>query len=281
MAESNGPTFPATDAVALGGQLRSVIESASDYAVITVDPAGRIVGWSAGARATFGHAEAEAVGRPFGLIWTDEDRAAGEPARELARAGEAGVAEGDRWHVRADGRRVFVTGTTRPIRNAAGGLSGFVNVCRDDTARRAAAEPLALAAAIVDSSDDAIVSKTLDGVIRTWNGGAERLFGYTAAEAVGRHVEMLFPADRGDEERRIIDRLRAGERVDHFETVRVRKDGTPVDVSVTISPLRDGGGRVTGASKIARDITAQRRDERELRRLAEQRRLALDAANLG
>ncbi len=152
------------------------------------------------------------------------------------------MAEDNRWHVRADGRRIFVVGATRPIRNAAGRLTGFVKVCRDDTDRHTAAESLARAAAIIDSSDDAIISKTLDGIIRTWNHGAERLFGYTAAEAVGQHVQMLFPADRLDEEPRIIDRLRAGERVDHFETVRVRKDGSPVEVSVTISPVRDAPG---------------------------------------
>ena len=269
------------DAVALREQLRLVVESTRDYAVITVDCDGRIVGWSVGAEATFGYAEREAVGRPFELIWTAGDRAAGAPAAELARAAEAGLAEDHRWHERADGRRVFVVGATRPVRNAAGELARFVKVCRDQTDRQTTAESLARLAAIVESSDDAIVSKTLDGIIRTWNTGAQRLFGYTAAEAVGRHIEMLFPVDRRDEEPRIIKRIQAGERVDHIETVRVRKDGTPVEVSVTISPVRDAAGRITGASKIARDITAQRRAEREMGRLAEQRRLALDAASLG
>ncbi len=275
------PTLPAADAVALHEQLRSVVESARDYAVITVDPGGRIVAWSGGAADTFGHAEAAAVGRPFELIWTAEDRAAGDPAKELATARDLGVAEDNRWHVRADGRRIFVVGATRPIRNGAGALSGFVKVCRDDTDRHTAAESLSRAAAIIDSSDDAIISKSLDGIIRTWNHGAERLFGWTSAEIVGQPVQVLFPPDRMDEEPRIIARLRAGERVNHFETVRVRKDGSPVEVSVTISPIRDATGRVTGASKIARDVTHQRRAEREMARLAEQRRMALDAASLG
>ena len=116
----------------------------------------------------------------------------------------------------------------------------------------------ALLAAIVESSDDAIISKDLDGIITSWNRGAERLFGYTASEAVGQPVTILIPEDRLDEEPSILGRVRAGERVDHYETVRRRKDGTPVDISLTVSPIRDGTGRVIGASKIARDITERK-----------------------
>ena len=126
------------------------------------------------------------------------------------------------------------------------------------------AEAQARLAAIVESSDDAIVSKSLDGVIRTWNRGAQRIFGYTPEEAIGRPVTMLIPPDRQDEEPRILARIRAGERVDHFETVRVAKDGRYLDVSVTISPVRDASGRIIGASKVARDVTEQRRVRREL-----------------
>ncbi|MFK3852456.1 sensor histidine kinase [Agrobacterium pusense] len=117
----------------------------------------------------------------------------------------------------------------------------------------------AFLAAIVESSDDAIVSKTLDGIITTWNLSAERLFGYTAAEAVGRPITILIPEDRPDEEPAIIARIKAGERVDHFETVRRRKDGSLIDISLTISPIRDRGGKIVGASKIARDISERKR----------------------
>ena len=123
-----------------------------------------------------------------------------------------------------------------------------------------------LLAAIVDSSDDAIVSKDLNGYITSWNKSAERLFGYTAAEAIGKHITLIIPRERYPEEDRIIWRLRQGLRVDHFETVRVRKDGALVDVSLTISPVRDGSGRVIGASKVARDITERRQAEERLRR---------------
>ncbi|HEX8355305.1 MAG TPA: PAS domain S-box protein, partial [Pyrinomonadaceae bacterium] len=117
------------------------------------------------------------------------------------------------------------------------------------------------AAAIVENSDDAIISKNLDGIILSWNPGAERLYGYTAAEAVGQPVTMLIPPDRPDEEPNILGRIRRGEPVEHYETVRVRKDGTLVDVSLTVSPVRDAEGRVVGASKIARDITTRKRAE--------------------
>jgi len=114
-------------------------------------------------------------------------------------------------------------------------------------------------AAIVDSSDDAILSKTLEGVITSWNRGAEKLFGFTAAEAVGQPVLLIIPPDRRAEEADVLGRIRRGEAVEHFETVRRRKDGTLVDISLTVSPVRDGTGRVVGASKIARDITDRKR----------------------
>ncbi|NRF07691.1 sensor histidine kinase [Agrobacterium pusense] len=117
----------------------------------------------------------------------------------------------------------------------------------------------AFLAAIVESSDDAIVSKSLDGIITTWNLSAERLFGYTAAEAVGRPITILIPEDRSDEEPAIIARMKAGERVEHFETVRRRKDGTLIDISLTISPIRQSDGKIIGASKIARDISERKR----------------------
>jgi PAS domain S-box-containing protein len=127
-----------------------------------------------------------------------------------------------------------------------------------------------LLAAIVASSDDAIVSKNLDGIITSWNHSAERIFGYTEKEAIGQSIMLIIPPDRRDEENEILARLRSGKRVDHFETVRIRKDGTPVDVSLTISPVRDSSGRVIGASKVARDVTEQKRaQERERRITAE------------
>jgi len=121
-------------------------------------------------------------------------------------------------------------------------------------------------AAIVDSSDDAIISKTLDGDIQTWNAGAERLFGYTADEVIGRPITILIPQDRQQEEPAVLVRLRRGERIDHFQTVRVRKDGRHINVSLSVSPVYDADGRIVGAAKVARDITEQKRAEEQLRR---------------
>src|SRR5580692_2962319 len=110
-----------------------------------------------------------------------------------------------------------------------------------------AIDQLLLLAAIVDSSDDAIISKTLDGVITSWNKSAERLFGYTCEEAVGRHITLIIPEDRRDEEAKILERLKRGERIDHFETFRRRKDGTLLNLSLTISPVKDDTGCIVGA----------------------------------
>ncbi len=125
------------------------------------------------------------------------------------------------------------------------------------------AHTAALLAAIVSSSDDAIVSKTLDGIITSWNAGAERLFGYTPAEAIGQSMTLIIPTERRAEETEILRRIRSGERVEHFETVRVAKNGQTLDVSLTISPIRDRHGRIVGASNVGRDISAQKRAAKE------------------
>jgi PAS domain S-box-containing protein len=121
--------------------------------------------------------------------------------------------------------------------------------------------PAAYLAAIVESSDDAIISKNLNGIITSWNRAAERIFGYTAAEAVGQSIMMIIPPERQAEEKTIIERLKAGQRIDHFETVRMAKDGSLINLSITISPIRGSKGEIIGASKVARDITAQKEAE--------------------
>jgi PAS domain S-box-containing protein len=169
---------------------------------------------------------------------------------------------------RPDGSRVVVSVHIDPIRDHAGAIVGVVNFFHDIDERKQAERTTGLLAAIVGSSDDAIVSKNLDGVITSWNNGAERLFGYPAEEAIGQHITLIVPRDRQHEEAMILERLRRGERVDHFETVRVRKDGTTLDISLTISPIRDAAGRVVGASKVARDVT-ERKQAEEARKEAE------------
>jgi PAS domain S-box-containing protein len=150
-----------------------------------------------------------------------------------------------------------------PLHDASGNVIGAVNMLVDLTERSQAEQARQLLASIVESSDDAIVSKDLNGVVDSWNPGAERLFGYTADEVIGKSVTSLFPPDLLNEERAILERIRLGEQIEHYETVRLRKDGSVVDISLTVSPLRNAAGKVTGVSKIARDISARKKVEHE------------------
>jgi PAS domain S-box-containing protein len=164
---------------------------------------------------------------------------------------------------RPDGTHVPFLPFPTPIFNAGGDLIGAVNMMIDLTERAIADETAQRIAAIVESSDDAILAKDLNGTIITWNSGAQRLFGYTAAEAIGRPVTMLIPLDRHNEEPEILGRIRRGERIDHYETIRRRKDGSLIEISLSVSPIRNRQGQVIGASKIARDITERRRAEEQ------------------
>ena len=166
---------------------------------------------------------------------------------------------------RPDGTRIWFTPHPTPLLDASGKIVGGINMLVDITERKLAERANSLLAAIVDSSDDAIISKNFDGIITSWNKSAERIFGYTADEAIGKPITLLIPPECCGEEEEIIARLRRGERVDHFETTRMRKDGSTLDVSLTISPVRDAKGQVVGASKVARDITERKLAERALR----------------
>ena len=166
---------------------------------------------------------------------------------------------------RPDGSRVWFEPYPTPLFDEDGRLVGGINLLLDITSRKSGEIAKARLAAIVESSDDAIVSKDLNSIITSWNAGAERIFGYSAREAIGRPITMLIPEDRSDEEPEILLRIRGGKRVDHYETVRRRKDGSLIDVSLSVSPLLDSTGRVVGASKIARDITPRKRAEEDLR----------------
>ena len=159
---------------------------------------------------------------------------------------------------RPDGTRIPFLAYPTPLFDDTGSLAGAVNTLIDISEHKQAEYTAKQFSAIVESSDDAIVSKDLNGVVRTWNPGAERLFGYTAEEIIGKPITTLIPPDRRDEEVRILERLRNGERIAHYETVRQRKDGSLVEISLTVSPIKGADGRIIGASKIARDITERR-----------------------
>lgn len=242
--------------------MAAIIDS-SDDAIISKDLNGTITSWNIAAERIFGYSRGETVGRSILMLIP--------PGREHE---EAEILDKIRHGIRIehfettrrrkDGVLLDMSVTISPIRNAQGLVVGASKIARDigDARRKARAD--ILLASIVSSSDDAIISKNLDGIITSWNEGAQRLFGYLPEEIIGQPVLKLIPKDRLDEEPKIIERLKRGERVDHFETIRIRKNGELFPVSLTISPVRDASGEIVGASKIARDIT-------ELKRLAEDR----------
>jgi PAS domain S-box-containing protein len=182
---------------------------------------------------------------------------------------------------RPDGKRIpFITYPT-PLFDATGKLTGAVNMLVDVSQRRRAEQDKQRLAAIVDSSEDAIISKDLRGIIRSWNHGAEQLYGYSKGEVIGKSIALVIPPHLRDEESSILDRLVRGERIEHFETTRMRKDGTLVSISLTISPVRNARGGVVGASTIARDITERKRAELDLAEQTLQLALAESAALVG
>ena len=166
---------------------------------------------------------------------------------------------------RRDGEYRWTWNSGRPRFHPDGAFAGLAGSLIDIHERKQAAQASALLSAIVDSSEDAIIRKDLNGIIMSWNKSAERLFGYSAEEAIGQSILLLIPPDRVGEEPGILDRMKHGERVEHFETIRVRKDGAPLNISLTISPIKDSDGRIVGASKIARDITERVRQDEALR----------------
>ncbi len=178
--------------------------------------------------------------------------------------------------VKADGQVAWLSGYGRVLdRQPNGNAHHLINVVTDITERRQVEAALGESekrlrwlASIVESSDDAIVSKNLDGTVTSWNRGAERIFGYTAEEAIGQPITIVIPKDRQDEERTILSRIRRGERIDHFETIRQRKHGSLIAVSLTVSPVKNAEGKIIGASKIARDITEQKRSLEQISTLA-------------
>lgn len=250
-------------------------------AVIATDTHGLVTFANAVAEKVLGYTQPDLLGRHlrevFHIVNEDTRRPVANP---VDRVLEEGCVVGLANHtvlMRPDGREVPIADSGAPIRDDDGQLLGVVLVFRDVTEEHRAAQIAGLLAAIVNSSDDAIVSKDFSGTVTSWNTGAEHIFGYTAAEMIGQSIRLLIPPDRQDEEDDILKRLRRGQRIDHYETVRRRKDGQLRDISLTISPIRDSAGRLIGASKIARDVTELKRAQRALYEAQERWRVTLES----
>ena len=257
---------------------RVTLRSIGD-AVITTDTEARVTYLNEVAEALTGWSHHDALGQPLERVFQIVNEVTRKPVENPAtRALREGVVVGLANHtvlIKKDGTECPIDDSAAPISDEYGHVSGCVLIFRDVTAQRMLERDRAnqlmtarFLAAIVESSNDAIISKSLDGIVQSWNAAAERLFGFTAEEAIGRHISLVIPPDRIAEEEQIIARLRAGQRIEHFETERVHANGERVVVSLTISPIKDDEGNVVGASKIARDITERKRLEDNLRVLA-------------
>ena len=246
--------------------LLGAIVDSSDDAIISKDLNGVITSWNRSAERIFGYTSEEAVGQSVTTLLIPADRQLEEvEILSKLRRGER-VEHFETKRKCKDGTLLDISLTISPVKDSQGRIIGASKIAHDITDRQRKERASQLLSAIVDSSDDAIISKDLNGVITSWNKSAERIFGYTPEEAVGQAVAaLLIPADRQDEEPEILRKLRCGERVDHFETKRKRKDGALLDVSVTISPIMDSQGRIIGASKTARNITEQVKNQEALR----------------
>jgi PAS domain S-box-containing protein len=245
------------------GLERALLDSALDC-IISMDSRGKVLEFNKAAERVFGYKREDVIGKELaGLIippaLRDRHR---QGLQRYLDTGEGSVL-GKRLEVnalRADGSEILVELAITALRRETDLV--FTAYLRDITDRRRGDEASRRLAAIIESSDDAIVSKDLNGIITSWNAAAERLFGYKPEEIVGQSILLLIPPERQHEEPRILDRIRRGERIDHYETVRRRKDGTLFDISVTVSPLKDKNGKIIGASKIARDISDRIQNER-------------------
>ena len=227
----------------------------------------------------------EAIGRNYRIVNS------GYHPKEFFQKMYDTLGKGRVWHGEIrnrakDGSIFWVAATTVPLLDSGGKPRQYITIRTDITARKRLEEVREHLAAVVESSDDAIISKTLNGTVTAWNSGAERLFGYSSAESVGKPMDRLLPLERATEESDILARIARGERVDHFETVRVRKDGKRVDISATISPVKDSSGAIVGVAKIARDITQRKTSEVEILKLNDEleekvklRTAQLEAAN--
>jgi PAS domain S-box-containing protein len=257
--------------------LHAVVDC-SDDAIIAKSLDGTIALWNNAAERLFGYSRAEMLSQSADRLVPPERQA--DDARVIARALEGErIDHFETIRLTKAGDRIEVSLTVSPIRDAAGRLVGLSHAVRDITHQKSIDRQALHLAALVDSSDDAIASKDLDGVVQSWNRAAERMFGFTAPEIIGRSIRTIIPKDLWHEEDEVLRRVRAGDRIEHFDTVRRRKNGTLLPVSLTVSPIRTAEGVIIGASKIARDLSALRAYADALEQKVKDRTEALETAN--
>ena len=251
-------------AAELQDRFSAIVESSND-AIISKDLDGIIRSWNRAAERIFGYTAEEVIGKPVTILAVPERVDEIPHVLDRIRRGE----RLDHYETKRrtkDGRVLTISLTVSPIRDASGAIIGASKIARDITGYKRAMQLQEELAAVVESSADAIITKDLDGIIRSWNQGAERIFGYTAEEIIGKPVAILAAPERRDEIPNIIGRIRNGERIDHYETKRRAKDGRILSISLSVSPIRDASGTIIGASKIARDITERVHAEEALAR---------------
>lgn len=248
--------------------IRAALYSIGD-AVITADRDGKVQMMNSVAERLTGYQEADARGLPIERVVNIVNQTTRDtvpnPVRRVIQEGKAAGLANHTVMISRTGAEIPIDDSAAPISTPSGAITGAVLVFRDVTDRKKAFDVARRLAAIVENSDDAIVAESLEGTITAWNRGAERLFGYTAAEIIGAPISRIIPPERQEEMGSILDRIRKGESVDHTETERIAKDGHRVKVAITISPVRDDAGHVVGASKIARDVTRQNQLEELIR----------------
>ena len=261
-------------------RLAAIIESSED-AIASKDLNGIITSWNKSAERLFGYKAEEIIGQPVTTIIPPELHGDEPKILGKIRAGER-IEHFQTVRVRKDGQLINVSLTVSPIKDDKGKIVGAAKIVRDITRQKKLEEAALRLAAIVESSDDAIASKDLNGFITSWNRSAEKLFGYTAEEIVGKHITLIIPPELHHDEDMILSKIRRGEKIDHFETIRLHKNGERIEVSLTISPMKDDNGNVIGAAKIIRNITETNKIERALRtteKLAAAGRMAATVAH--
>ena len=241
----------------------AAIVASSDDAILSKDLDGIIRSCNAAAERIFGYTARELIGHPVRMLIPPERQSEEDDILMRIRRGER-IDHFETVRITKDRRLINVSLTISPIFSRSGKIVGASKIARDITEREKAREKEAYLAAIISSSADAIISKDLNGIITACNESAQRIFGYTADEFIGRPIHIIIPADRYQEEAMILSKIRAGERIEHLETVRVAKDGRKLDISLSISPIFNDAGAVIGIAKVARDITEQKRLAREL-----------------